>query len=137
MKAATEYNENPTYRRMVDDLFSKVERHILRFAAGKGLHVDRWYHDTPVWILGREEGRIRRNIYIGPVSEIEKFGLSVAVLAYQDDGRLSQRRTLKEGIVVGQVGASSLRDNPEGITALLEMAYRKVMSVTEKELVPR
>lgn len=131
-RTTTQYNEDPAYQHLVDDAFARAEPSIVEFANKHLLRLERWYHDTPTWILAGEADGLKRNIYIGPTTDMDSLGLSVAVLAYQDND--FKRKLLRPGIVIGQVRVAALKKAPHQVAILLSKAYEKVMGIRAEDL---
>lgn len=140
-KFLAKYEEDGSYKRIVDRLFEESSSYLEQFAAAHGLTLLRWYNDAPLWLLKTpvKENTITRVIHVAGAPVDHRPTLAVAVSAYRDEPKYNLRLGLARGIPIGAVDPTvALAEGPpfiDALDALMLEAYGQVMAVSEKTLI--
>lgn len=129
------YFSDEAFRNRVDQLFEIVEPYIDRFALSNQLGLDKWYHDTPIWMLTLEREPITRIIHVGPAEISNNLTISVIVHAYKDTS--GERYASPKGIIVDRIFESTVKIEPYQIADLLENAIALAKDIKEEDLTLR
>ena len=127
----------------LQEAFAPYEAAVDEFARNKGIRVDKYYHDSGSWIIGRIQ-----NTSVGIWCNLEfnynniQDWFYLIINAWRDsryitpEGDVLERRLVgghEEGLI-GRVITSWPGREEANITALLEKTYRLATSFTEKDL---
>jgi hypothetical protein len=134
-KTFERFLQDERFRRQVMDAFRAAGPYIEKFALGNGLHLSKWYHDLPTWLIEWQEpgASLTRAIHIG-VAQNDAVQLGVAVDAYQDDPEQNTRHALPRALPVGQVSVEEIAGRPWAIDDLLQKAYHKGLQISPDSL---
>lgn len=121
-----------------DEVFIPYENDVNEFAREKGLTIDKWYHDSPNWMIKRTQRAndlnvVWWNIQFGYSEKDKKLGLSTSAWLDREysvpEGNVRERRLAPRG--KGVVWDVAYR---MPIKELLEQAYQIAQTFTEQDL---
>jgi len=122
------------------DAFSRYETVVHQFAEARQVAVDTWYHNAPVWCIGKPQEARDLDCIVWSIHLIYSAGRRIFRLdlaAWMDteyfvlEGLVHKRKQLHRD--ARQIFAWRSGDNLD-LGVRLEEAYQKAMSVTENDL---
>jgi hypothetical protein len=126
------------------EAFAPYETAVEKFAKNKGICVDKYYHESTSWLIGKIQNPGSVGVWCNlefNYNDVQDW-FYLIINAWLDrrysvpEGEVHERRLVggHEERLVGRVFASWPRREEANITTLLEKAYHLATSFTEKDL---